>query len=60
MHSRGRYTEGAVDYLTGILLAGELLSAVRLARDAAIRRIVVEALVQELDAGAPATHRPPL
>lgn len=58
--SGGRYSEGAVGYLTGILPAGELLPAVRLARDAAIRRIVVEALLQELNAGAAATHRPPL
>lgn len=38
-------------YLTGILSPGELVSAVRAARDAAIKRIVADALMRELDAG---------
>ncbi len=48
-----RYTEDAVGYLTGILSMADLLSAVRAARDAAIRRIVADALLRDLCAGAP-------
>jgi hypothetical protein len=42
MHSR--YVEEAVSYLTGVVSAGELVGAVRGARDVAIRRIVASAL----------------
>jgi len=44
--------EEAVAYLTGVVSAGELVSAVRGARDAAVRRIVADALQRSMDAGA--------